>query len=351
MRDVGGTGRSIHQMAGSALHHVDVDGDCFLTNRGSPGRRIWDLHPGDALAEGLYRTGGGNGGNRQLGIETDAWGKPKVYYFRRGGKLSPLNVETSSFGHTGDGTPFPAKRVQHIRDLSGEITAVRGWPRFTQVIEDIARLDEWYSALVRSAIMRASIGIMLEKDPALGAAEMLGAGSTMGAMARRSGSSGTDIQDTGDRVQPYQAFEAHAGSITELIPGYKPHSIPQGSPTQQEAQAIAMLERRVCAALRTTPATLLGDYKSLSFSAGQLGHLQESQAIADRQMMLASQFYAPIYRDWFMARWVDFVGMFPVEPADLDALVYPEFRLKRYQGDRQIKTNETHFGCILPLGL
>lgn len=335
MRDVGGTGRSIHQMAGSALHHVDVDGDCFLTARRVMDKRVWDLHPGDALAEGQYRTGAGrNDGNRQLGVETDAWGKPQAYYFRNGGRLAPLNVEHSSFGYQGgDAVRITAKQVQHIRDLSGEITAVRGWPRFTQVIEDIARLDEWYSALVRSATLRAAIAVMLEKDPMLGSAEMLGAGGTMGGLAAQTAAGAeTDFSDTRETVRPYQTFEANAGSIVELVPGFKPHAIPQGAPTQQEALAIAMLERRVCAALRTTPATLLGDYKALSFSAGQLGHLQESQAIADRQMMLASQFYAPVYKDWLTEHWLGFMAMFPaVTPLDFDALMYPEFRLRKYQ--------------------
>ena len=334
MRDVGGTGRSVHQMAGSALHHVDVDGDCFLTARMVRDRRVWDLHPGDALSEGLYRTGSGrNDGNRQLGVETDAWGRPVAYYFRNGGRIAPLNVEYSSFGNQGgDAVRLSSNRVQHIRDLSGEITAVRGWPRFTQVIEDIARLDEWYSALVRSATMRASIGILLEKDAMLGSAEMLGAGSTMGGLAAQAAAGEGEINETGERVAPYQEFEANAGSVTELLPGFKPHGIPAGAPTSQEANAIAMLERRVCAALRTTPATLLGDYKSLSFSAGQLGHLQESQAIADRQMMLGSQFFAPIFKDWLTTGWMDFLVMFrEVKPADFDSLIYPEFVLKGYK--------------------
>ena len=186
MRDVGGTGRSIHQMAGAVLHHVDVDGDCFLTNRKVAGRRVWDLHPGDALAEGQYRTGGGRGrggrgrGNRQLGVETDGYGRPVKYYFRHGGLLAPLNVEYSTFGG-GDGVAIAAKDVQHIRDLSGEITVVRGWPRCTQVIEDIARLDEWYSALVRGAITRAAIGLALKRMEGMGDGEVFGMGDDMGA--------------------------------------------------------------------------------------------------------------------------------------------------------------------------
>ena len=92
---VGGTGRSIHQMAGAALHHVDVDGDCFLLNRMSRNRRVWDLLPGDALEEGQFRVSGN--GNRQLGVETDGHGLPVRYYFRHNGMIAPLNIEYSFF--------------------------------------------------------------------------------------------------------------------------------------------------------------------------------------------------------------------------------------------------------------
>ena len=328
MRDVGGTGRSIHQMAGAVLHHVDVDGDCFLTNRKVAGRRVWDLHPGDALAEGQYRTGGGRGrGNRQLGVETDGYGRPVKYYFRHGGLLAPLNVEYSTFGG-GDGVAIAAKDVQHIRDLSGEITVVRGWPRCTQVIEDIARLDEWYSALVRGAITRAAIGLALKRMEGMGDGEVFSMGDDMGAPRPQE----SEGELPRERLPRYQDFARNAGTVMELDAGWEVQNIQSPAPTAQEALAIAMLERRVCAALRTSPATLLGDYKALSFSGGQLAHLQERQAIEDRQLMLANQFYAPIYKDWLTARWLEFVIMFPaVAPADFDALLYPQFRMRRYQ--------------------
>ena len=96
---------------------------------------------------------------------------------------------------------------------------------------------------------------------------------------------------------------------------------------------IAMLERRVCANLRVSPATLLGDYKAVSFSGGQLAVLQEQEMIKEAQAILGQQYYTPVYRDWLNARLMDFVPMFPeIDPTkDMDALLYPDFRLKRYQ--------------------
>ena len=82
----------MHQLAGSVLHHLDVDGDCFLLPRMADGRRVWDLHPGDALSETTFNVGVDEGrGNRQLGVETDAHGKAIAYFFSQGGELSQLN--------------------------------------------------------------------------------------------------------------------------------------------------------------------------------------------------------------------------------------------------------------------
>ena len=328
MRNVGGTGRSIHQMAGSVLHHVVIDGDCFLTQRGPPGKRIWDLHPGDALNEAQFRTGiGGQRGNRQLGIEHDGYGRPVRYAFRNGGLLTPLNVEYSSFGGGGSELLVQANRVQHIRNLSGEITAPRGWPWPVQSIDDIARVNEWYEAGARSATTRASIGIALKRTDGMGPPPPVDDMDGMGAALAQ--------EFVNERIPRYQEFQRNAGSVMELAPGWDVETIPAPSPSAQEALMIAMLERRVCANLRVSPATLLGDYKAVSYSGGLLAVLQEQEMIKEAQQMLGQQYYAPVYKDWFAApvRLMDFVSMFPeVDLAkDMDALLYPQFRLKQYQ--------------------
>ena len=333
---IGGAGQTIHQLAGQVLHHVDVDGDCFLMRRMRDGRTVWDLHPGDALAETVNSMGIGGDETVMLGVVSDPYGRPLAYMFGEGGKPGRLNWGFVSYASTSEVIRVPAGQVLHMRDRSGEATAVRGWPRCTTVIEDIARLDEWYGALVRSATLRASIGIWLEQEDPYGAPGDL-SGRGPGDQVRTSGEAAFSTEDpgqfVGEAVRPYQEFAAKAGTVSQLDPGYKASKIATGVPTPQEANAIAMLERRVCAALRTTPATLLGDYSSLSFSAGQLGHLQERQAIEDRQMILRGQFYEPCYRDFLMARWVPLVAKFSeIDPMeDLDALLYPAIKLRKYQ--------------------
>ena len=149
-------------MRGSALHHLLVDGDCFVLPREVNGLRMWDLYPGDALAEHRYSIGSRGQSAEQLGVRTDRYGRPQTFMFGNGLDLSRLNWGYSSYGSSGINiVEVPAARVLHIRNLSSEITAVRGWPFCTRVIEDIARLDDFYSAFVRSAITRASFAVFL----------------------------------------------------------------------------------------------------------------------------------------------------------------------------------------------
>ena len=212
--------------------------------------------------------------------------------------------------------------------MSSEVTALRGWPWPAQVIDDIAILNDWYTAGARSATTRASIGLALKRTPGMGGMEMLRPTDDMvGGGAALAG------EFAKERVPRYQEFQRNAGSVLEMDPGWEVQNIQSPAPSSQEALLVAMLERRVCADLRVSPATLLGDYKAVSFSGGQLAVLQEQEMIKEAQMMLGHQYYAPIYKDWFIARWMDLVSMFPeIDLAkDFDALMYPQFRLKKYQ--------------------
>ena len=339
IRGLGGTGQNLHQLAGSVLHHKQVDGDCFLTRRRLAGRdgvkrNVYDLHPGDALSETTHHIAPGGGRSRQLGVESDEYGAPEVYIFGGGGRRAQYTWGYASYA-VGQERRVSARDVIHIRDRSGEVTAVRGWPRCVTVIEDIARLDEWYSALVRSATLRAAIGLALEQDPMFGSPGDLGGDLAPGEIARSTGERelGTGPEaGQGDRLRPYQEFAARGGTIMELLPGYKPHMINTGAPTSQEAQAIGMLEHRVCAGLRTTPATLLGKYSELSFSGGQLMNLQEREAVEDDQMMLGDQFYSHVFYGYLVARWMRLMMMFTeLLPDDLALLGGPIFRLRKYQ--------------------
>ena len=332
---VGGRGQTIHQMAGQVLHHVNVDGDCFVTNRTVLGRRVWDLHPGDALAEHMRHIAPGGGNEIQLGVESDSYGKPVAYLFGHGGKITPLNWSYGGYGSAGtDVRRVAAGRVLHVRDMSGESTVVRGWPLCTPVIGLIARVDEWLEALARSAVLRAAVGLAMETQPDY-VAPPDRTGRGFGDVVKSLGSTPSDGlagSAESERLRPYQKFAAEGGGFLELPPGFTLKKIDTGSPTSQEVAGIVTVLQLIAGALRATPATLYGDYKSLSFSGGQLAHMQERQAIEDRQMILCNQFFTPIFADWLRGRWMNVVREFPeIEPMeDFDTLLYPTIVLRKY---------------------
>ena len=328
--------RSVHQLAGSVLHHVDVDGDCFLTKRMVNGRRVWDLHPGDALVESSSQQMQ-QGRWLRMGVETDPHGMPVAYHFANRGELARMAFGYYAQGSNTDVLRMPAQSVQHIRDLSSEVSVTRGWPRWAPVIEDIARLDEWYSALVRSAISRAAISIVLEKqgwvgDP--GALKGDKSESPMAQLARAQGIGGDEELSEDARevaVQRYREFLNRSGGVLELDAGFKPHALSTGSPTAEEAKSIVMIERRVCAALRTTPTALLGDYASISFSAIQGSNVQDREAINDKQTMLEQGCLLPIFRDRARMQAMRLQRQFPeIDKQDWDALLNPEIVLRSY---------------------
>ena len=334
IRGVFGTGRNIHQSAGNALHHMLVDGDCFLTNRLMAGKRVWDLHPGDSLYE-QFNQNFGDGNYVQMGVEMDAHAMPLYYLFGTGGELAKLNYGWYAYGSAGvEVLRMPAQRVQHIMDLSGEVSATRGWPRCAPVVSDISRLDDWYSALVRGAISRASMAAVIEKAEPLGDPSAA-KGKTNRGMAALAAIQGGAVEEAESRqsnmARRYQQFLANAGRLLELDAGYTFKPVPPGSASSQEANIIKSLERRVCSSLRISPATLLGDYGGVSFSAVQGLNLQDREAVLDMQYVLAKQFYEPIYRDRFNRSMVTLQGMFPeLETEDFDLLRFPEIVARSY---------------------
>ena len=334
VRGVFGTGRNVHQAAGNALYHMLVDGDAFITNRFVNGRRVWDLHPGDALYETFHHSVV-DGNYVMMGVETDPHGNPLYYMFGNGGELAKSNQGYYAYGSAGvDVLRVPAQRVQHIMDLSSEVSATRGWPRCAPVVSDIARLDDWYSALVRGAISRAAMAAVIEKPDVHGDPNAAKGNnrSSMSALAAMRDSSG-DVRATPENnlAKRYQQFLSNAGRLLELDPGYTFKAVPPGAASAQEAMIIKAMEYRVCSSLRISPSTLLGDYGRLSFSSVQGTNLQDREAVLDLQYIMEQQFYSPIFRDRFNNRMVMLQSDFPeLEPEDYDLLRHPEIVARSY---------------------
>ena len=329
---IGGRGQTVHQMAGQVLYHVLIDGDCFVRRRRGDGGRVWDLMPGDALAESQTTMGSRGGKNVTLGVETDRYGKPIAYHVGEGG--SPrFNWNYAPYASSTNAERVLAKHILHIRDRSAESTAARGWPWPTAVIGLIAREDEWLEALARAATLRASIGLALQNKDGYGEEDL---GEDPYEDRTRSvgeeTAEGSADQFSGGEVRPYQEFAAKAGSMMKIEAGWELVNIDTGSPTSNEIEGIATVLRLISSALRCSPATLFGDYKSISFSSAQAAHIQERQGIEYMQMILANQYYSPLYADWLLPRWTNVVAEFPeIDPVeDFDALLNPTMVLRKY---------------------
>ena len=285
------------------LHHVD-DRRRLLPDaiaEGRSGKRVWDLHPGDALSRRAVPDGrsaaGGTRATAILGIETDGYGRAGPnYYFRHGGLLAP--AECGILRHSAEwqpGSAIPANRAfSTSATCPDEIHGGAGLAvASVQVIEDIARLDEWYSgAGSRARQSRGpAIGLALKRMPrGFGAPppivdDMAGMADDMG--SDRWSKASFKRERNCRAIMEFAAQRRHDDGVGPRLGG--PEHPVAGSDRAGSADAIAMLERRVCAnAARFSPATLLGDYKGVSFSGGQLAHVMQEQAgdRRNRQMML-----------------------------------------------------------------
>lgn len=334
---IGARGENLHQQMAQVLYHRMVDGDCFVIPYREEGRWFYQLYPGDALAETSHIPAVGRPDNpqRALGIDVDGRGRPVTYYFGHGARYGSLGYV--SYTNSLDVQPFPAARVWHIRDRSGNTALIRGWPWCTAALDDIARLDDFYSAFVRAAIARASVWVSVERDPEYTSLTHPGESgmsaleaAAADALTTRAGGAGPESVD--ESVKPYQEQKANAGDLLVFEPGYKTNRIDTGAPSPQENMTVTNLEHRACAALRISPATLLAELKAVSFSAGQLNAAQERATVEELQLDLTTQYVGRVWFNFFGGRWIELLKRFPeVTPEDRAALTWPKHMLRRYQ--------------------
>ena len=321
--------QTLSELESQALYHAIVDGDCFVVPYGDGmGRRRYQLYAGDALAEqshipGMSTARGQN--QRALGVDVDERGNPVAYHFGSFARFGSLGY--TAYQSELNTRVLPAAAVWHVMDRRMDGTTVRGWPKISAAYDDLARVDEAFAAFVRSMIRRAAVGLALSRDAEQTEQPQTDDGDARGYIYDdpSAADGGGSVRSHDEAVQKYQEAEAKAGDLLILEPGYRPENIGTGAPSPQEAMLVQTIERRICGALRTSPMTLLGDYRGVSYSAGQLERQEARSTVADMQDMIDAGVHSRAYRQWFFREWPALLREFPdVVPEDREVFEFPE---------------------------
>ena len=333
--EIGGSGENVRDLGRKVLRDMLIDGDCFVIPFLEGGMRKYQAFPGDALSE-QHSSVTRSGAQRQLGVEIDRRGKVLAYHFGWNAEFRPLHFIASTSEL--NSIRVPAEQVMHIRARVEGTQDIRSYPWCISVIDDLARTTSFYESFSRSAVRRAAVGIALEKNAEETFVGDTGTGDLSAAEIAAGGEQITEeILDTSQRsdyrdLEPYQVARSEAGSNFVLDEGYKAVNISTGAPSPQEGMILKELERRICAGLRVSPMSLLGDYSAVSFSAGQLAMVQERNTVGMLQSSLTENLYGPIYRSWFLRMWPEVLSRFPgaVSRSDQRMLSQPKIRLRKY---------------------
>ena len=324
---IGGRDETLPQLAGNILHHVLVDGDCFVLPYLEAGRQRYQFYAGDALAENAQTlVGARRNRERALGITVDRRGRPTAYHFANRGDFRTLGYLSHLAGS--DTLDVRASRVWHMRERRENGQVLRGWPWPVSVISLLSILDQFDEAFIRAATRRAAIGLAVIQDPELVAttAHRRSEPRPVWEQGRTDGESGEALPE-----RAYQRAMTEAGETFVFDPGYRPADIFPGVPSPQEGVIIERIEKRICGGLRVSLATLLGDYQGQNFSSSQQGTLQEKETVEDLQLVLTEGLYGRVYTRFFLARWNGMLMRFPrLRPEDRVLLAWPELRLRQY---------------------
>ena len=329
-RDLGMRGENLLYLQAQVLYTRLVDGDCFIIPREVGGRRRFMFFPGDALAENQTGHDAATGWSRALGIATDEWGLPRVYYFGFGARARPSGY--MSWSAEVDPVPVAAENVWHFRERSEDGTLLRSYPWCVSAIDYIHKLHEYRGAFIRSAVARAAAQLFLSSHPEMGAYAGEAA-SDRSALWEQGGADANPANGADDApVQGWQEAVLNAGEALILPPGYEAKRMDTGTPSQNDYMEVRSMERAICAALRASPMALLADYQGVSFSSAQHASGHERTSVEGFQAWVGTELLTPVYVPWFAAQWPDLMREFPeLRAEDYEVLREAEHVFKPYQ--------------------
>ncbi|MCL2087646.1 MAG: phage portal protein [Oscillospiraceae bacterium] len=215
------------------------------------------------------------------GVETNAHGEVVAYHILN---HHPLSAELTTgqawkrieaFGKTSG-----RRNVLHVMSRE-RIGQRRGVPFLAPIIEPIKQLGRYTQAEIDAAVTSGMFAVLIETS------ENSGDGPAIG-----------EIVPEHERVTSKETeLEIGSGSIVELAPGEKPHTVSPGRPNANFDGFVTAVTRHIGSALEIPYEVLIKHYTA-SFSASRGAMLEFWKTVKMYRAWLINDFCQPIFEEW-----------------------------------------------------
>ena len=289
-------GRNLLQLLQGAVHHLVADGEAFVRLR--PGAPLslelvdpqrcpaWIDH-----AQGGWRT--------IMGVRINKHGRVLGYI------LNPvMEFEHGPWAHyprapVRNSEFVPVRGVKHWM-MPSPAGSYRGAPALRSALQLLSTLGQYDEAALKTAQKGAdTLGILQSGETALG-------GDLPGASAFEA-DHGDALADPaeGEEAEPVvmgRLSDDDEIRFLEVPPGTDMRPFQTAYPDWQFDAFTSVLTDRIAAAAGLAPATLTGNLKGLSFSAGRMGGIKQADWFRTLRGGLEADLLGPIYRSWLSRR-------------------------------------------------
>ncbi|MCV2423401.1 phage portal protein [Paucibacter sp. DJ4R-1] len=259
-----------------ALRHVIVDGTVFarfMPGRGTHGLQL-QLLPIDVLAM-HHRADLADGARIRLGVETDAFGAIRAYWFKGGADA------LDSLGLSRNLVRVPAAEVLQL-SLPDEVLQLLGVPWMQAGLKPMHQAQDFASSGLNKARESAKRGGFFETDPDAAPPPPL--------------HDGVDGEEGSATATPYQTLMD--GTWDVLPANLKAKPFESDYPNIEYGQFIKDCLRNIASALEVSYISLGNDLSDVNYSSGQLGLGDERVLWQELQEWFVDHWCQPIYEQW-----------------------------------------------------
>lgn len=218
----------------------------------------------DAVAIDLVRPAVGKENAIYNGVEVDAIGRPKAYYF--------YSTLLPSGNYTGELYRVPAKHILHLYD-EDEPGQTRGIPVFASILKDL-RIAHGYdlAELIAARVDASRVGTWKQVENG-------------------------DLSKIADTSSPYGLTQSTEPGEDRIAPtgwDYRPDA--PSRPNSGYGQFKKDILRRVASGLNVSYNTLANDLEGVSYSSIRAGTLEDREVYKLMQETLVNKFLRPLFR-------------------------------------------------------